>query len=177
MVFIPWSYVNLWRCNGCGICCKEFEVVLTFNEWLYITKKYGVGVTKTGLNKFFMGKRADGSCVFLYPAPDGKWLCGLQNNKPLACKLWPFKILNKPTYSEAKEALFEYNGQKFYVYVDQFCPGIRFGLPSAELVYKIIPEFIEIALGIRQKQVYSTMRASPNFYIIKMGRNWAHRLI
>ncbi|MBS7639362.1 MAG: YkgJ family cysteine cluster protein [Candidatus Bathyarchaeia archaeon] len=172
MVFAPWSRVNSWRCNGCGICCKEFEVVLTFNEWLNITKKYGIGFTKAGLNKFYMGKRADGSCIFLYMAPDGKWLCGLQNSKPLACKLWPFKILNKPKYGDAKEALFEYYGQKFYVYIDPFCPGIRWGPPSAELVYKVIPEFIEIALGIREKQIYSTMPLRPNYFIIKTKRDY-----
>lgn len=167
MIFVPWSYVNSWRCNGCGLCCKEFEVVLTFNEWLNITKKYGVGVTRAGLNKFYMGKRPDGSCLFLYTALNGKQLCGLQNNKPLACKIWPFKVLSKPKYGDADKSLFEYNGQKFYVYIDPFCPGIYWGVPSAELVYKVIPEFIEIALGIRQRQLYSTMQLSPNFYVMK----------
>lgn len=167
MVFAPWSHVSLWRCNGCGICCKEFEVVLTFNEWLNITKRYGVGVTKAGLNKFYMGKKPDGSCIFLYMAPNGKWLCGLQETKPLACKLWPFKVLNKPKYGNPKEALFQYCGQNFYVYVDPFCPGIYWGQPTPELIYKVIPEFIEIALGIRQKQLYSTMQMVPKFLVIK----------
>ncbi|MCX8171469.1 MAG: YkgJ family cysteine cluster protein [Candidatus Bathyarchaeota archaeon] len=167
MAFIPWSHVSLWRCNGCGICCREFEVVLTFNEWLNITKKYGVGFTKSGLNKFYIGKKPDGSCIFLYMAPDGKWLCGLQDNKPLACKLWPFKVLNKPKYGNSKEALFQYYGQNFYVYIDTFCPGIYWGQPTAELIYKVIPEFIEIALGIRQRQIYSTMQFTPRFLIIK----------
>lgn len=167
MVFVPWSYVNLWRCNGCGLCCREFEVVLTFNEWLNITKRYGVGVTRAGLNKIYMAKRSDGSCVFLYPSPGGKWLCGLQHIKPLACKLWPFKVLSKPKYGHSSEAIFEYLGQKFYVYIDPFCPGIRWGKPSAELVYKIVPEFIEIAVGLREKQVYSTMTLNPIFFSIK----------
>lgn len=165
MGFVPWRYVNSWYCNGCGLCCKEFEVVLTFHEWLKITKTFGAGVTRAGLNKFYMGKRSDGSCIFLYTAPDGKKLCGLQNNKPLACKVWPFKILNKPKYGGAKEAFFNYNGQDLFIYIDPFCPGIRWGPPSAELIYKVIPEFIEVASGIRQKQFYSTMRLTPGFYI------------
>ncbi|MCD6465851.1 YkgJ family cysteine cluster protein [Candidatus Bathyarchaeota archaeon] len=172
MGFVPWSHINSWRCNGCGLCCKEFEVVLTFKEWLKITKTYGVGVTRTGLNKFFMGKRPDGSCIFLYRAPDGRWLCGLQENKPLACKLWPFKVLSKPKYGNPRDAAFEYGGQRFYVYVDSFCPGITWGTPSTELVYKVIPEFIEIALGIRQTQLYSTMPLAPRFYIIKTKRDY-----
>ncbi|MEM1990144.1 MAG: YkgJ family cysteine cluster protein [Candidatus Bathyarchaeia archaeon] len=172
MVFVPWSQVSLWRCNGCGICCREFEVVLTFQEWLNITKKYGVGVTRASLNKFYMGKKPDGSCVFLYMAPSGKWLCGLQRNKPLACKLWPFKILNKPKYGDPKKAAFEYYGHRFYVYVDSFCPGIYWGPPSAELIYKVIPEFIEIALGIRQEQIYSTMQMPSNIFILKTKRDY-----
>ncbi|MEM0049498.1 MAG: YkgJ family cysteine cluster protein [Candidatus Bathyarchaeia archaeon] len=167
MVFVPWSYVNLWRCNGCGLCCREFEVVLTFNEWLNITKRYGVGVTRAGLNKIYIAKKSDGSCVFLYPSSSGKWLCGLQHIKPLACKLWPFKVLSKPKYGHSSEAIFEYLGQKFYVYIDPFCPGIRWGKPSAELVYKILPEFIEIAIGLREKQVYSTMTFNSIFFSIK----------
>ncbi|MEM1586883.1 MAG: YkgJ family cysteine cluster protein [Candidatus Bathyarchaeia archaeon] len=166
MVFVPWSYVNLWRCNGCGLCCREFEVVLTFDEWLNLTKTYGVGVTKAGLNKLYLGKRADGSCIFLYPGPGEKWLCGLQHIKPLACKIWPFKVLNKPKYGHPSEALFEYLGQRFYVYIDPFCSGIRWGEPSDDLIYKIIPEFIEIALGVRKNQVYSTM-TKLDFFLIK----------
>jgi len=76
--------------------------------------------------------------------------------KPMACKLWPFKILNKPKYGRAKEALFNYNGREFFVYIDPLCPEIRWGKPTLETVYKVIPEFIEIALGLREKQVYST---------------------
>jgi len=172
MVFAPWKYANIWRCNGCGLCCKEFEVVLTFNEWLNITKKYGVGATRAGLNKFYMGKKSDGSCIFLYATPNGKWLCGLQHSKPLACKLWPFKVLSKPTYGHPSESIFEYNGQRFYVYIDPFCPGIRWGQPSPELVHKVIPEFIEIALGIRNTQLYSTMILEPRFYLIKAKSNF-----
>ncbi|MEM2293564.1 MAG: YkgJ family cysteine cluster protein [Candidatus Bathyarchaeia archaeon] len=172
MIFVPWSYVNSWRCNGCGLCCKEFEVVLTFNEWLNITKKYGVGVTRAGLNKLYLGKRADGSCVFLYPGSGGKWLCGLQHIKPLACKIWPFKVLNKPKYGHASEALFEHLGQNFYVYVDPFCSGIRWGKPSMELIYRTIPEFIEIALGIRENQVYSTMMIKSTFFPIRIKNNY-----
>lgn len=167
MAFVPWRYVNVWYCNGCGLCCKEFEVVLTFKEWLNITKIYGAGATKAGLNKLYINKRADGSCVFLYPSPDGKWLCGLQHTKPLACKLWPFKILTKPKYGHDSEALFEYLGQKFYVYVDPFCTGIRWGEPSPLLTYKIIPEFVEIALGLRQNQLYSTMTIKTKLFPVK----------
>jgi len=155
MIPLPWSYVNSWRCAGCSLCCREFSVVLKFNEWLRIIRTYGVGVTMAGLNKFYMGKKSDGSCIFLYK-PYGRWLCGLQHMKPTACKLWPFKIYMKPTYGKPEEALFNYEGRRFFVYIDPSCPEIIWGSPSSEMIYRVIPEVIEIALGIKEKQVYST---------------------
>jgi len=65
MMPVPWSHVSYWRCTGCGICCKKFDVVLKFDEWLRLVKTYGIGVTTAGLNKFYLNKRPDGSCVFL----------------------------------------------------------------------------------------------------------------
>jgi len=102
-----------------------------------------------------MGKKSDGSCLFLYNS-FGKWFCGLQHTKPRACKLWPFKLSNKPRYGRPREAAFDYRGRRLYIYVDPFCPEIRWGKPSERTVYHVIPEFIEITLGLREKQVYST---------------------
>ena len=155
MVPVPWKYVNSWICNGCGICCKEYEVVLKFEEWLNIIRAYGVNTTKAGLNKFFLGKKNDGTCLFLCRSSFG-WLCSLQNMKPAACKIWPFKIAARPLYGRPKESSYDYRGKKVYVYVDPFCPQIRWGQPGSKMVYNIIPEFIEIALGSRRKQMYST---------------------
>jgi len=155
MIPIPWSYVHSWSCNGCGLCCREFDVVLKFNEWLKIIQAYGIGVTKAGLNRFYIGKKDDGSCIFSYRYL-GRWLCGLQRTKPMACKLWPFKVVDKPAYGKPKFASFNYNGRHFFVYIDPVCPEIRWGNPTPEVIYRVIPEFIEIALGLREKQVYST---------------------
>jgi len=155
MTPVPWSYVNSWHCTCCGLCCKEFDVVLRFDEWLRLVRNYGVGVTKAGLDKLYMGKKSDGTCLFLYNS-FGKWFCGLQHMKPRACKLWPFKLSNKPRYGRPREAAFDYKGKRLYVYVDPFCPELRWGKPSERTVYQTIPEVIEIALGVREKQVYST---------------------
>lgn len=157
MVPIPWSYVSYWYCNGCGLCCKEFNVVLRFEEWLRLINKYGVEMTRAGLNKFYLARRSDGSCVFLYPYM-GKWFCGLQDMKPLACKLWPFKILKTPKYGSPNKALFIYRGRPLYVYIDPFCPNIKWGKPTPELIHKIVPEFIELSLNLREKQIFSTSR-------------------
>ncbi len=162
MLPVPWRYVNSWHCNCCGLCCREYDIVLRFDEWLNLIRRYGVGVTRAGLSRFYIRRRSDGACVFLYNS-FGKWYCGLQSMKPMACKLWPFKILEKPRYGKSREAGFTYNGKPFYVYVDPFCPGIRWGPPSQSLISHVIPEFIELALGIRNKQVYST--SSTGFII------------
>ena len=155
MMPVPWRYVSSWNCNACGLCCRGFNVALSFAEWLNIVKNYGVGFTSSGINKFYLKRRDNGSCVFLYNY-HGKALCGLQHMKPLACKLWPFKVLQKPRYGRAKEAEYDFFGRKLYIYVDPSCTGLVWGSPTISFVEKTLTEFIELALGMREKQVYST---------------------
>ena len=177
MIPLPWSYVNFWRCTGCGLCCMNYDVVLKFDEWLRIVQRFGVGVTRAGLNKLYLGKKPDGSCIFLSRIGD-KYICTLQDMKPIACKLWPFRILNRPKYGKTREALFNYKGRRFYVYIDPSCPEIRWGKPSPIMINHVIPEFIEIALGIRKKQVYST---GTLLYSLdarrKISSLFAHRIV
>lgn len=155
MIPVPWRHINSWQCNGCGVCCKNYQVVLKFNEWLRLINRFGPGVTSTSLNRFYLGKRPDGSCIFLWRSGNIH-LCALQGMKPVACKLWPFRVLSSPKYGRRSEALFEYKGNDFYVYIDPSCPQIVWGEPSLKLVNYVIPEFIEIALGVREMQYYST---------------------
>ena len=157
---VPWRYVHSWNCIACGLCCKSFDVVLSFPEWVNLIKIYGVEVTKPGIDKIYLKRRSDGSCVFLQNF-FGRWICGLQHMKPLACKLWPFKILSRPKYGRAEEALYKYKGHKLFIYVDPFCVGIKWGKPTFEFVSKTLNEFIELALGLRTKQVYSTANLKP----------------
>jgi len=152
---VPWSYLNSWNCIACGLCCKEYEVVLRFPEWLRIVKNFGVEATVPSLNKFYLKKGNDGSCIFLQRVGD-LWICSLQNMKPQACKLWPFKIYPYPKYGRPNEALYRYFENKFFVYVDPACIGIRWGKPSWTYREKIVPEFIQIATGLLEKQHYST---------------------
>ena len=152
---VPWSHVHDWICNSCGICCEEYSIVLKFDEWLRLVRNYGIKTTVAGVNNLYLNKKADGTCIFLYNT-FRKWYCGLQNNKPLACKLWPFKILLSPKYGKPREALYTYRNKRFYVYLDPFCPQIKWGKPSPRIIYKIVPEFVDLALGLRKKQYYST---------------------
>ncbi len=173
MVPIPWSHVNSWYCSCCGLCCREFDVVLRFDEWLNLVRRYGVEVTKASLNRLYIGKKNDGTCMFLYSS-FGVSFCGLQGMKPTACKLWPFKVSNRPTYGGPREAAFNYKGREFFVYVDPFCPEIRWGKPSQQMMYHVIPEFIEIAMGSREKQIYSTSRTGLPDDLLSESRRRGH---
>jgi len=154
---VPWRYVDSWNCIACGACCKGFEVVLSLPEWVNIVRSYGVGVTQPSISKFHLKRRNDGSCIFLCKYFD-QWLCGLQYMKPTACKLWPFKILSRPKFGRPNEASYDYKNRRLYVYVDPSCIGIRWGNPVQDFMQKTMTEIIEIALGLRQNQYYSTSK-------------------
>jgi len=117
MLYVPWRYIADWKCYACGQCCKAYSTVLNFHEWLKIIKNYGVETTVSGLNKLFIKKRNDGSCVFLYCLSD-MHLCGLQHMNPKACKLWPFKILGSPDFGYANEASYHHGEGRLFVYID-----------------------------------------------------------
>ncbi|MEM3507525.1 MAG: YkgJ family cysteine cluster protein [Candidatus Bathyarchaeia archaeon] len=154
---IPWSKVRSWNCIGCGVCCKIYDVLLTSYESIVFLKKFGTEVLKLDVKGFYLRKTVDGKCVFQYEY-FGKSLCTIQKIKPLACKLWPFRILKYPKYGQAELARFTCNNDVFYIYVDTICKGLSLGNPSEDLIKKIIPEFIGIFLGNKQTQFYSTSR-------------------
>jgi len=155
MLFVPWRYIADWRCVACGKCCKSYSVILSFPEWLKIVKNYGVGKTVSGLDKLFITRRSDGSCVFLYKLSN-MHLCGLQYMKPKACKLWPFKVLTKPKYGYANEAAYYYGGDEFFLYADSTCSGLIYGEPTENFTKYTLQEFVEIALGRRNNQTKTT---------------------
>ena len=168
MIPIPWKHIKSWACITCGMCCTGFNVVLRFNEWLNIVRKFGVEATKPGIDKLYISKKVDGTCFFLYKLFD-KCFCGLQHTKPRACKLWPFKIYRNPRYGNPHNAAYSYGEKKFFVYVDPFCLGVRPGTPSREFTHKTLPEFVEIGLGIREKQHHSTSKMFSH-QVVKRSR-------
>jgi len=124
------------------------RILHTFGEWAIEFK-----LTKPYIRKLYSGSR----CIFQYKVQD-KWLCILQEMgmKPVACKIWPFIPLIKPKYGRDQEAIFEYSGERFYIYVDPRCPGITIGRPSFHLKREVLPEVIELRLGIRTQQRSTT---------------------
>jgi len=155
MLPVPWRYIKNWNCLACGLCCKGFDVVLDFPEWMKIVKAYGVGFTEPGISRFYLKRKSDGTCAFLYNFY-GKWLCALQHMKPMACKLWPFKVSDKPRYGRPNEAVYNYGEKKLYVYVDPSCVGLQWGNPAQDFLNTTMIEFVVLALGLREKQFYST---------------------
>jgi len=158
MIPVPWKYVESWNCLACGRCCKGYDVALRFNEWVNIIRTYGAEFTEPRIDKLCLRKKYDGTCVFLYNFLDRWWLCGLQHMKPNACKLWPFKILGEPRYGRPQEASFTMREKTFFIYVDPQCMGIRWGAPTQEFTQKTLPEFVEIGLGLRERQKFSTSK-------------------
>lgn len=160
MQFIPWQNIADWHCKACGYCCKLYSVVLGFPEWLRITKSFGVQTTVTGLDRFYIKRADDGSCAFLYRDMTN-YHCALQNAKPEACKIWPFKVLSEPKFGEPNQAAYNYGSARLYVYGDSMCSGLRMGTPTWDFRYKTIKEFTELALGLKQLQ-HKTTRYSLN---------------
>jgi Fe-S-cluster containining protein len=153
--FVPWRYIADWKCTRCGDCCRLYSVVINFHEWLTIVKSFGVEHTAAGLDKLFIRRRSDGSCVFLQGGSSVN-LCTLQRTKPRACQLWPFKVLTKPEFGYANEAVFPCGDSKLFVYADPMCRGIRYGSPTPEFASFTLREFVEIALGLRTYQLKTT---------------------
>ena len=97
-----------------------------------------------------------------FPLNDANnYYCGLQNMKPDACKIWPFKVLTEPKYGEEKQAAYDYGGHRFYVYGDDMCSGLRYGIPTWDFQHTTIREFAEIALGVRNVQNKTTRATAP----------------
>jgi Fe-S-cluster containining protein len=169
MQFVPWKNVADWHCKGCGYCCKLYKVLLGFPEYLQLTKTFGAETTIADLNHFYIKRWSDGSCAFLCSS-NRNYYCGLQNIKPNACKIWPFKVLAYPKYGEPKQAAYQYMGHTLYVYADNMCSGLRLGNPTWEFQHVTVREFAELALGIRDVQHTSTRALSST------QNQWGRRL-
>lgn len=133
---VPWSRIHSWYCDACGECCRHFKVPLTFWEYLKLRK---LGVVEER-RRYYL-KKIKGRCPFQL----GRF-CGIQETKPLVCKLFPFTIRERGEES----ALFYYGDGEYYVYVDAYCKNIVFGRPSFRFK-ETIKEALEIYTGKRLK--------------------------
>jgi len=167
---IPWRKVENWFCIACGDCCREFRVPLNAYEATKLAEIFGYDCLELGLKGYYLKKKPNRRCIFqIYSG--GRWICGIQGIKPLACRLWPFIVTQKPRYEYKDEAEFEFRGQKVYVYLNPYCRGIIYGTPSSIFIKKVIPEFVELSLGLRREQELSTsilVSAQTNLALLTM---------
>lgn len=161
MGYVPWRSVKSWACLGCGECCKRYRVTLTVYEYALIVKRLGpefIEISETGDPCL---RRVKGTCVF----QDLNGLCQLQplGLKPLACKVWPFKVQEAPARGYRSEyARFDYEGEAYYVYVNSSCNGVNAGTFNG--LVQAIREVIEMRKNPRKPQFFSTshrVRAVP----------------
>jgi Fe-S-cluster containining protein len=144
---VPWAKVKLWACIGCGDCCR-FSVTLSRTELRFFIQNNHSRYLQCVGSKVILIKTETGRCVFQSGSR-----CLIQNFKPLACKLWPFRLFSKPCWlGDPKLAEYNYQSKRYYVYVDARCPGIGLGSPT-ELV---VSEVVKIAKAEKISQKYST---------------------
>lgn len=153
---IPWSEVNSWACNACGNCCLGYRIPLKPDEYARVAKMYGHNVIDFGLGKVYLKHNQINRCVFQHPS-QGRWICSLQGIKPLACKLFPFRIHSKQVYPN-DGSIFRYQGRNYHVYLDPACEGIAVGKPSDRFAQQLIPEMLQIGMGMRYKQRLTTSK-------------------
>lgn len=170
MQFVPWRNIADWQCNACGNCCKLYSVVISFHEWLRLTKTFGVETTVAGLDRFFIKRVDDGSCAFLC-SDFNNYYCGLQSMKPEACKIWPFKVFAEPRFGQSNQAAYNFGDKHLYVYADTTCSGLRYGTPTWDFQHVKVREFAELSLGIRGAQ-HKTTRSTP----LKTNQKWGRDL-
>ena len=122
MIPVSWRNVKSWNGIDCGAYCRDYQVVLDFNEWVKIVRTYVVEATKAAVSKLYLRKKSDGTCIFLTQLGD-TFFCGLQHMKPKACKIWPFKIFFRSKFGIPREDLYRYRDRNFFVYLDPACLG------------------------------------------------------
>jgi len=154
---IPWSGVHSWACTACGRCCVGSRIPLKMDEYARVANLYGHQVVELGLGKVYLKHGPDDRCIFQHSS-QGRWVCGLQAIKPLACKLFPFRVYSQPVYKRGDSSVYRFRGRAFYVYLDPNCPGIVPGRPSERFLLHTLPEIAEIGMGLRWKQRYTTSK-------------------
>ena len=155
--FIPWSQVQSWTCDACGECCKWFTVPISAYEYAKISQTCGFEVFEFREGHVWLRRRFDKRCIFMF-LRGRHWLCGLQADKPHVCRMWPFRVTNRPVYGREGRARYEGLEWTGYVYLDPRCPRIIYGKPTLNFAAHVVEEFIQMATRRTNHQNYSTAR-------------------
>src|SRR5262249_30247868 len=98
--------VQRWECQGCGNCCREYQILVTAEERRQIEAQGWANepaldsrplFVASGLpwaSRYRLNQREDGACVFL--SEENR--CRLHERhgpaaKPFACRLYPFVLV------------------------------------------------------------------------------------
>jgi len=177
MPLIPWKHVTTWSCFACGKCCRKFKVQLNLDEAEKLVEKYGTNIIEFERGTPYLRKKG-GMCVF----QDGN-ICTIQEDKPIACKLWPFYVKNAPIHpNDFFSAHYRYKNKTFYIYIHSWCTGVNRGYIP---VYKILPEVVSLYLGEQKNQIFTTSTFLPPipYQIIfqanalKIGKTILHKFL
>jgi len=136
-----------------------FSVPLNMYEYAKLCQAWGFEVVEISQGRGWLRKRADRRCVFAIPR-NGLWICGLQQEKPHACKMWPLRVSDYPTYGRKAIAKYETEGWAGYVYVDPRCPHLIFGKSTQHFKNEVVAEFVRISLHTIMRQRFSTASSS-----------------
>ncbi len=124
------------------------------DELVLISELYGTSCLKIELDEIYFVRRSDGRCIFQVPIFD-RWICGIQKNKPIVCRVWPFIVMTNPEYGSPELAAFVKNQSNYYIYIDRKCKGI--GCHGQNKIDKdLLSEIIQISMRTRKTQSYST---------------------
>ena len=127
------------------------------DEYARVANRYGHSVVEFGLGKVYLKQGLGDRCIFQHSS-QGRWVCELQAIKPLACKLFPFRVYSQPVYKRGDRSECSYRGRTLHVYLDTSCPGIAPGRPSERFLRKVLPEVVAIGTGLMWKQRYTTSK-------------------
>ena len=144
---VPWGEVSSWSCKACGNCCVGYRVPLKMDEMVRITNQYGQNVLQYGLGKAYLRNQSNGRCTFQRPLM-GRWICTLQRQKPTACRLFPFRLNNKPIYKRGDNARVQMGDKTYYLYK-----------PTERFARQIVPEIVRIGMGLPVKQRFTTSKS------------------
>lgn len=153
--YVPWRYVQRWRCLRCGRCCVEYLVPLYPQEAVYYLLRYG-DVVEFRRGKYYLKSRPDGSCIFLEKTALG-YRCSIYFERPLVCRCYPFYITEEPLeqVGSPEDALYLLRlGEKVkrvYVYIDLNCPGVGQGYLVRDLVHKVVLEWYTKLSALRSR--------------------------
>ncbi|AFK21609.1 YkgJ family cysteine cluster protein [Pyrococcus sp. ST04] len=149
MRFKPKPFVEpvRFKCLFCLDCCRGRHVYLTLGDIKrlvdagYDPQDFLTFSIENGKIRFVLSIREwDLGCVFHDPETG---MCKVHPYRPLICRIYPFMVSRKPLGIEGEKPI-EVNGEKFWLYYDESCPGIN--AEGAEDV--ITPEEI-LELGIK----------------------------